>query len=223
MAERFPSGPSTRPDPPLQQRRQSPNPASQSMRRLFGCTVSLLYEDARGEATLNAPIARRTEFWWSERQPGRDVRFAVRAAIPLSEGTDSGAFMNKYGKPLLRATLGAQRLFPGADSSWEASWEPSVPEATAHALALHELREVLLPAGTKGTVLRLGRRHGGQVRRVHPTRRYPASTEIVLQKAERQAHDWLRKIARTAFDKLLDGIRPRVQPHVGDLRRRRTE
>ena len=39
------------------------------MRRLFGCTVSLLYEDARGEATLNAPIARLTEFWWSERQP----------------------------------------------------------------------------------------------------------------------------------------------------------
>ena len=39
------------------------------MRRLFGCPVSLLYEDARGEATLNAPIARRTEFWWSERQP----------------------------------------------------------------------------------------------------------------------------------------------------------
>ena len=26
------------------------------MRRLFGCTVSLLYEDARGEATLNAPM-----------------------------------------------------------------------------------------------------------------------------------------------------------------------
>ena len=39
------------------------------MRRLFGCTVSLIYEDARGEATLNAPIARRTEFWWSESQP----------------------------------------------------------------------------------------------------------------------------------------------------------
>ena len=39
------------------------------MRRLFGCTVSLIYEDAHVEATLNAPIARRTEFWWSERQP----------------------------------------------------------------------------------------------------------------------------------------------------------
>ena len=37
------------------------------MRRLFGCTVSLLYEDARGEATLNAPIARLTEFWWNAR------------------------------------------------------------------------------------------------------------------------------------------------------------
>ena len=39
------------------------------IRRLFSCTVSLIYEDARVEATLNAPIARRTEFWWSERQP----------------------------------------------------------------------------------------------------------------------------------------------------------
>ena len=38
------------------------------MRRLFVCTVSLLYEDARGEATLNAPIVRRTEFWWNESQ-----------------------------------------------------------------------------------------------------------------------------------------------------------
>ena len=39
------------------------------MRRLFGCTVSLIYEDAHMSATMNAPIARRTEFWWSERQP----------------------------------------------------------------------------------------------------------------------------------------------------------
>ena len=39
------------------------------MRRLFGCMVSLTYEDARVEATMNAPIARTTEYWWSERQP----------------------------------------------------------------------------------------------------------------------------------------------------------
>ena len=50
------------------------------MRRLFGCTVSLLYEDARGEATLNAPIARLTEFWWSDRQPdARSLRPASRS------------------------------------------------------------------------------------------------------------------------------------------------
>ena len=53
------------------------------MRRLFGCTVSLLYEDARGEATLNAPIARLTEFWWSERQP--DVRSLWESKIELGE------------------------------------------------------------------------------------------------------------------------------------------
>ena len=49
------------------------------MRRLFGCTVSLLYEDARGEATLNAPIARLTEFWWNARQPAAAAK-AIRAA-----------------------------------------------------------------------------------------------------------------------------------------------
>ena len=53
------------------------------MRRLFGCTVSLIYEDARGEATLNAPIARLTEFWWSERQP--DARSLWESKIELGE------------------------------------------------------------------------------------------------------------------------------------------
>ena len=53
------------------------------MRRLFGCTVSLLYEDARGEATLNAPIARLTEFWWSERQP--DARSLWESRIEFGE------------------------------------------------------------------------------------------------------------------------------------------
>ena len=53
------------------------------MRRLFGCTVSLLYEDARGEATMNAPIARLTEYWWSERQP--DARSLWESRIELGE------------------------------------------------------------------------------------------------------------------------------------------
>ena len=43
------------------------------MRRLFGCTVSLIYEDENGEVAVNSLIARRTEFWWNERKPGERV------------------------------------------------------------------------------------------------------------------------------------------------------
>ena len=39
------------------------------MKRLFGCTVSLLYQDEHGEAAVNSVMARRTEFWWNERKP----------------------------------------------------------------------------------------------------------------------------------------------------------
>ena len=39
------------------------------MKRLFGCTVSLIYKDEHGEAAVNSLIARRTEFWWNERKP----------------------------------------------------------------------------------------------------------------------------------------------------------
>ena len=53
------------------------------MRRLFGCMVSLTYADASGEATLNAPIARLTEFWWSERQS--DARSLWESRIELGE------------------------------------------------------------------------------------------------------------------------------------------
>ena len=51
------------------------------MRRLFGRMVSLTYEDARVEATMNAPIARTTEYWWSERQP--DARSLWESRIEL--------------------------------------------------------------------------------------------------------------------------------------------
>ena len=39
------------------------------MKRLFGCTVSLTYEDEHGEVTVNSLIADRTELWWNERKP----------------------------------------------------------------------------------------------------------------------------------------------------------
>ena len=39
------------------------------MKRLFGCTVSLIYEDERGEQFVSSLIAERGEFWWNERKP----------------------------------------------------------------------------------------------------------------------------------------------------------
>ena len=39
------------------------------MKRLFGCTVSLIYEDERGEQFVSSLIAERGEFWWNEHKP----------------------------------------------------------------------------------------------------------------------------------------------------------
>ena len=38
------------------------------MRRLFRCTVSLIYEDERRDASVSSLVAARTEFWWNERK-----------------------------------------------------------------------------------------------------------------------------------------------------------
>ncbi len=39
------------------------------MKRLFGCSISLVYGDARRETTATALIADFTDFWWNERKP----------------------------------------------------------------------------------------------------------------------------------------------------------
>ena len=43
------------------------------MKRLFGCTVQLIYEDEHGEARVSSFIADRTEFWWNERKPDQPM------------------------------------------------------------------------------------------------------------------------------------------------------
>ena len=43
------------------------------MDRLFNAYVSLIYEDTRGKATVNSPVASRTELWWSPRRPDDPV------------------------------------------------------------------------------------------------------------------------------------------------------
>ena len=43
------------------------------MRRLFNAHVQLVYEDDRGEATVNSPVASRTELWWDPKHPYEQV------------------------------------------------------------------------------------------------------------------------------------------------------
>ena len=53
------------------------------MKRLFGCTVSLIYKDENVNATVNAVIADRTVFWWNERKPEEQTLWDSK--IELSE------------------------------------------------------------------------------------------------------------------------------------------
>ena len=43
------------------------------MKRLFGCTVSLIYKDEHGEQFVSSLIAERGEFWWNPRRPDEPV------------------------------------------------------------------------------------------------------------------------------------------------------
>ena len=53
------------------------------MKRLFRCTVSLIYEDERGDASVSSLVADRTEFWWNERKP--DEPMLWESKIELGE------------------------------------------------------------------------------------------------------------------------------------------
>ena len=39
------------------------------MKRLFNAHIQLAYEDKQVSASVNSPVASRTEFWWNERRP----------------------------------------------------------------------------------------------------------------------------------------------------------
>ena len=41
------------------------------MRRLFGCTVQLVYKDEHGERFVNSPIATRGAYWWNTLNPSQ--------------------------------------------------------------------------------------------------------------------------------------------------------
>ena len=53
------------------------------MRRLFRCTVSLIYEGERGDASVSSLVADSTEFWWNEGKT--DERTLWESKIELGE------------------------------------------------------------------------------------------------------------------------------------------
>ena len=78
------------------------------MRRLFGCTVSMVYEDKHGDQFVSSLIADRGEFWWNERKP--DERALWDSKIELGE-----KFFNeiiRHPVPLNLNTLAALKRSP---------------------------------------------------------------------------------------------------------------
>ena len=45
------------------------------MNRLFGCTVSLIYEDESGSTRITSSVADRAAFWWNTSKPDEPVLF----------------------------------------------------------------------------------------------------------------------------------------------------
>ena len=45
------------------------------MKRLFGCSVQLIYEDAQMDLIASSFVADRAAFWWNERKPNEPVLF----------------------------------------------------------------------------------------------------------------------------------------------------
>ena len=53
------------------------------MKRLFGCTVTLIYEEPAGFARVSSLVADKHEFWWNDRKPAERVLW--KSKIELGE------------------------------------------------------------------------------------------------------------------------------------------
>ena len=83
------------------------------MKRLFGCTVSLLYQDEHGEAAVNSVMARRTEFWWNERKPDQPSLWESKIEL----GEDLFYEIISHPVPIDMNTLTAMKRSPLASIS----------------------------------------------------------------------------------------------------------
>ena len=100
------------------------------MNRLFGCTVSLIYEDESGFARVTSPVADKHEFWWNERKPGERVLWdskirlgedffneIIRRPVPLDLNTLTALKRSSLGLDLYLWTGGLSHLHPSRSAT----------------------------------------------------------------------------------------------------------
>ena len=122
------------------------------MKRLFGCTVSMIYEDEHGEQFVSSLIAERGEFWWNERKPDQSSLWdskiylgeaffneIIRHPVPLDMNTLTA---------LKRSTLGLDlylwlvyRTFP-LRAPLRLSWRQVYRQFGAHPDNAHDKKTV---------------------------------------------------------------------------------
>ena len=78
------------------------------MKRLFGCTVSMIYENERGEARVSSLVADRTVFWWSEGKPDEPMLWDSKIRL----GEDFFNEIINHPVPLNLNTLNALKRSP---------------------------------------------------------------------------------------------------------------
>ena len=78
------------------------------MKRLFGCTVSMIYEDHRGETRVSSLVADRAAFWWNERKPNERVLWESKIYL----GESFFQEITRHPVPLNMNTLNALKRSP---------------------------------------------------------------------------------------------------------------
>ena len=78
------------------------------IKRLFGCSVSLIYKGERGSASKSSFVADRTEFWWNERKPDEPVLWESKIRL----GEDFFNEIIRHPVPIDMNTLTALKRSP---------------------------------------------------------------------------------------------------------------
>ena len=78
------------------------------MKRLFGCSVTLIYEDEQLTASVTSPVASQTVFWWDPKRPGERTLWNSRIRL----GEDFFNEIISHPVPLDMNTLKALKRSP---------------------------------------------------------------------------------------------------------------